>query len=115
MPALTVIEAAVVTFGHHGCERIVANSDVRVSGDHPVHHPVGHARDIEGAGQGDGVFQKPGFSHPGQAGHLAGAVQHERPGRHFLAPDILARNDHGDTGADRPFTGLQRALPADQG
>ena len=115
MPPLNVIEPSIVAFGDHWRQGIVGNADLRIAGDHPVHDPVGHSRHVQRICEGNRILQKSRFGDPGKAGHLASPIEDERPGRHFLVPHIVARDDDRHAGSYRAEPGFERPVAGDEG
>ena len=115
MPPLNVIEPPIVAFGDDRCQGIVGNADLRIAGDHPAHHPVGHSRHVQRICEGNRILQESGFAHPGKAGHLTGSIEDERPGRHFLVPHVVARDDDGHAGSHRANPWFEWPVAGDEG
>ena len=115
MPPLDVVESPIVAFGDHWCQGIVGNADLRIAGDHPAHDPVGHSRHVQRICEGDRILEEAGFADPGKPGHLAGAVENERPSRHFLVPHVVARDDDRHAGSYRAEPRLEWPIAGDEG
>ena len=115
MPPLNVIEPSIVAFGDHRCQGIVGNADLRIAGDHPVHDSVGHSGHVQRICEGNRILQKSRFGNPSEACHLASPIEYERPGRHFLVPHIVTRDDDRHSGSYRAEPGFERPVSGYEG
>src|ERR1044071_945428 len=113
MPSLNVVESSIIAFGNHRRQGIVGNANLRIMRDHPVHDPIGHTWHIQWIGQGNRILEKTRFADPGKAGQFASPIEHERSGRYFLVPDILAGYDDCHTGSYRTKPRLKRSVSGD--
>src|SRR5205085_888820 len=115
MPSLNVVETAIIAFSNHGRQSIVGNTDLGIARDHPIHHPVCHSRHVQGIGESDRILEEARFTDPSKPRHFASSIEDERPGRYFLVPDIVARDDDCHTSSYGTKPRLKWSFSGDTG
>jgi hypothetical protein len=109
VPALDVVDALIVAFGHDRQRDVVLDADTGPARDQPVDHAVVDARDVQCVGQRDRHFEKAGLVDPVRAAQLTVAVEVPGRGGHALRPDVLVGQHEGSAGAHRTHAGDERA------
>ena len=96
MEPINVVQTAVVTLGDDWQDDVVIGIPLHDIPDNPI---VDRA-DAQRIRQQNRRFNPTGLVYPRDAGCLAVAVDDVRGTKQLRLPDIRARHDSGDTGAD---------------